>query len=924
MNPEQRAKTPSHRTGVLATLANLLRTAGTGAPSNRRNAKSLASFFSISFNLADAPEGAQGGTRMTDRLSSLIAPFSKSSVSENLADAPEGAQNRSGQGRNGRACSAREGVRTPAWTVLCGTLACLAALGMAPSGASASQARLLAGTFGAASNPAPFPANPYPLGGSAEHLAVDSTSHDVYVADSGNHRVEKFDAAGNFLFMLGKEVNKGKVEEGGKTEAEQNLCAVGEECQAGKDLGAHTPLEEPRFLAVDSSSHDLYLSNGSHASAGLVEKFDSAGHPIESWATSGTLDGSTATNPAGPFGPLRGLATDPAGNLWVNAGEGSESQIKTFEFDQGAGFKGGFAEVAGELALDAEDNLYFKGLFLLTVRKYLPSGKPVGDVAPSKAEFEANTHFGISGLTVDAASGDLYLAGGEGNILNQHGIIKRYDSSCHPVFSLELPQVGCAPVEAFGAGLISNSPKGLAIDSASKALYVADDEHVAVFAFLNVPDVTTTKPQSPTHTSATLTGTVDPSGIELNPGLEGCRFEWVEAALYEPAAANPYAAGHLVACNKTAAEIGSGTGAVEVQAPITGLEAGKTYHYRLLASNHNDVNESIEEPSLGEDVAFGPPLLESASVLGASANAATLQAEVNPRNLDTRVRIEYVTQADFEAEGFSEPLSTPESDIGSAGSSQAATFQLSGLAPQTAYRYRAVAENVLGEGPEAVIGPEPPHTFTTQAAGPFSLPDSRQWQLVSPPDKHGASIEPISESGVLQTAASGAAITYLANAPTEAQPPGYTNLVQVLSRRGEGGWSTRDIAIPHAAPTGSAVGPGPEYKFFNRELTLGAVHPFGPFNPGLSEEASEQTTYLHDLSGACGSACFRPLVTGKEPFANVPPGTPFGEGTRLRRRAPGSQNGLRPRTPRRQRRPRPRRPQLQRTAFPGAPRRRPL
>ncbi len=729
-------------------------------------------------------EAAEGG-RTADHAPSL-ASFSKSSASARTADAPEGAQNRSGQ---------EKPLRTWPSAALSGALLiAFALLAIAPSAASASQVRLLAGTFGAASNPAPFPANPYPLGG-AEHLAVDSTSHDVYVADSGNHRVEKFDAAGNFLFMLGKEVNKGKVEEGGKTEAEQNLCAVGEECQAGKDLGAHTPLEEPRFLAVDSSSHDLYLSNGSHASAGLVEKFDSAGHPIESWATSGTLDGSTATNPAGPFGPLRGLATDPAGNLWVNAGEGSESQIKTFEFDQGAGFKGGFAEVAGELALDAEDNLYFKGLFLLTVRKYLPSGKPVGDVAPSKAEFEANTHFGISGLTVDAASGDLYLAGGEGNILNQHGIIKRYDSSCHPVFSLELPQVGCAPVEAFGAGLISNSPKGLAIDSASKALYVADDEHVAVFAFLNVPDVTTGKPVSPTHTSATLTGTVDPSGIELNPGLEGCRFEWgLTKAPYE----------HTAPCDKSAAEIG--TEETEVQAPLTGLEAGLTYHYRLVASNHNDVNESIEEPSLGEDVAFGPPLLESASVLGASANAATLQAEVNPNDLDTRVRIEYVTQADFEAEGFSEPLSTPEQDIGSAGSTQAATFALSGLAPATAYRYRAVAENVLGEGPEAVIGPEPPHTFTTQAAGPFSLPDSRQWEMVSPPDKHGASIEPISESGVLQTAASGAAITYLANAPTEAQPPGYTNLVQVLSRRGAGGWSTRDIAVPHPAPTGSAVG----------------------------------------------------------------------------------------------------------------------
>ena len=49
-----------------------------------------------------------------------------------------------------------------------GALACLATLAMAPSAASAKEARLFAGTFGAASNPAPFPANPYPLIG-GEH-----------------------------------------------------------------------------------------------------------------------------------------------------------------------------------------------------------------------------------------------------------------------------------------------------------------------------------------------------------------------------------------------------------------------------------------------------------------------------------------------------------------------------------------------------------------------------------------------------------------------------------------------------------------------------------------------------------------------------------------------------------------------------------
>ena len=60
-------------------------------------------------------------------------------------------------------------------------------------------------------------------------------------------------------------------------------------------------------------------------------------------------------------------------------------------------------------------------------------------------------------------------------------------------------------------------------------------------------------------------------------------------------------------------------------------------------------------------------------------------------------------------------------------------------------------------------------------------------------------------------------------------------------------------------------------------MTQSAVEPFGEFNPLLSAEASESTSYLHALDEACGSNCYRPLVSGKPGFANVPAGTQFGE-----------------------------------------------
>ena len=207
----------------------------------------------------------------------------------------------------------------------------------------------------------------------------------------------------------------------------------------------------------------------------------------------------------------------------------------------------------------------------------------------------------------------------------------------------------------------------------------------------------------------------------------------------------------------------------------------------------------------------------------------------------------------------------------------AVSAHLTGLDPHTTYHFRAVAENVH-EGKREVGLPGAERIFTTQGpGGALSLPDDRGWELVSPPDKLGSLIEPLSEAGIIQASASGSAIAYLTNAPTEAQPEGYSNDVQVLSRRASTSWSSRDIALPHTSTTGFAVGPAGEYRFFNPELTLAAVQPFGEFIPQLSAEASESTAYLRSLEEGCGAGCFKPLVTGKAPYANVPAGTQFGE-----------------------------------------------
>jgi hypothetical protein len=728
--------------------------------------------------------------------------------------------------------------------------------------AFAGQARLFTGSFGGASS---TPANPYPLS-FPYGVAVDDASHDVYVVDANNQRVEKFGPAGEFILMFGKEVNLTKVLSAAP-KAEQNVCtAVSlDTCQAGTSTLSPGGFEEVAYVAVDNSSGeskgDVYIADVN----GLVSKFDSSGNLVSSWGDSvpanGQLKGSDIKGAfiKGPFGTPAGVAVDVSGNLWVSD-RGVPGQM--LEFRQDSSFVTGWESqkltVSNGIAVDPEDNLY---VGVDEIEKFDSAGTDIGSIRPIISPFN-----GVRGLVVDPVDNELYV---DARGKEEMSVIERYDASCRPHRDL-LSETRCTPVESFGTTHLHES-ESLAVDPSMPAdkLYAVEghfaSSEVAVFSVETVPDVSTLKATGFTSTSATLNGSVNPSGVELKAGVEGCRFEWGETEAY----------GHVAPCDQSAAQIGSGSIPVEVSATISGLQQGSIYHFRLVAGNTNDVNSVIEEPSQGTDLAFGPPLIESTSAIGVAASSATVQAQVNPNNVDTRVRVEYGTEAGVYDHN------TPEAELGADGASELVPLQLLGLVPHTIYHYRVVAENALGEGADAVLGAD--NVFATQATTVGStLPDGRGWELVSPPDKHGARLLPISEFGVVQASVRGDAISYLAFGSTEAEPAGRVVETQILSRRVVGGWDSRDINVSHETAAGVTVGTGEEYRLFSRDLSLGVVQPYGLFDPSLSAEASEQTAFLRtnypsgEVDSPCLVSCYRPLVTGSPGFENVPPGTIFG------------------------------------------------
>lgn len=714
------------------------------------------------------------------------------------------------------------------------------------SPALAKPARVYAGTIGAADS---TPSNPYPLvdpGAEAadmpRSIAVDDSSgpssHDIYVADAAAHRIEKFSPSGELLLMFGKQVNETAVEAHAGA-YEENVCVIGsgDLCQAGSagtEPGAFSN-SDLLLVAVDSSSGasagDVYVGDGGNDK---VSKFDPEGHLIASWGVSGQLDGSSVISPPatqpGPFGALYGLYVDESGHLWVE-GTAPPTEIRLekpalFEFGQAGSFMTDWVaeellEDLGGFAIDGEGNVYIgSGLV-----KYSASGAFVQNIVPHL--------LGAQSVAFDAASQSLYS-------VSYQREIERYPLSCEDVYG------GCPPIESFGAGDL-RSARGIAVDSGSAedTLYVGEKEPaaVALFAVKQLPDVMTAPAGDVSIESAVLQGTVDPVGEAVTK----CVFEWGLAGTgYE----------HTVPCTPDAAEIGAAEQPVNVHANVSGLQAGRSYHFRLSAAD-------VWGSENGDDVTFGPPRVEGESIVSASAESVVVQMEVDPQNLATSVAVEYGTGGSYSAV-------TPEVNIGAAGQQQVASLTLTGLSPGATYDYRVVAQNLLGvtDGAEQQV--------VTQRLGVFELPDGRQWELVSPPEKYGALLTASEETGVIQAAANGEAITYLATAPTEANPSGNSNLTQVLSTRTPAGWISEDINLTHAAPTQLSGSGGQEFRFFSPDLKQAIVQPLGSFDQADSPEATEQTPFLRSnyvgSATPCHEGCLRPLVTA----ANVPAGTAFG------------------------------------------------
>jgi hypothetical protein len=141
------------------------------------------------------------------------------------------------------------------------------------------------------------------------------------------------------------------------------------------------------------------------------------------------------------------------------------------------------------------------------------------------------------------------------------------------------------------------------------------------------PSATTGSATSVTQAGATVTGTVDPQGMATT-----YRFEYGTSTSYGLQTAE--------------SDAGSGTGAVDASANLSGLTNDTTYHYRVVATNAAGIARGTDH-TFKTSAAPGPPGASTGSARNITPVRARLTASVDPNGRATTYHFEYGTSTSY-------------------------------------------------------------------------------------------------------------------------------------------------------------------------------------------------------------------------------------------------------------------------------------
>ena len=191
----------------------------------------------------------------------------------------------------------------------------------------------------------------------------------------------------------------------------------------------------------------------------------------------------------------------------------------------------------------------------------------------------------------------------------------------------------------------------------------------------NPPTTQTNAASAVTNTTANLNGRVNPRGNQTSYWYEyGTTTDLGNTTNFQSA--------------------GSGTASNNVTVPIAGLAANTKYYFRLNAqSQFGTVNGATQSFTTKKNPAPTDPSAETGGASNITASDATLNGRVNPNRANTTYWFEYSPNT---LVGNLIGTATPKRDGGSGAEFFNVSIDVKGLASNTKYYYRLVAQNEKG------------------------------------------------------------------------------------------------------------------------------------------------------------------------------------------------------------------------------------